>query len=106
MSGISGSSSDYLYRPSIGTNFKYVCHFQMGCGPMMGQKYVGVMKYEYQRITYYFIDNLEYFECFYPYGDNRYDIKKFIFFDKAVLSMLPVIDSDRISFTVMTGRPA
>ena len=50
------------------------------------------MQYEYQGITYYFIDNLEYFECFYPYGDTRYDIEKFIFFDKAVLSMLPLID--------------
>ena len=78
--------------PQYRNEFQYVCHFQMGCGPMMGQKYVGVMKYEYQGITYYFIDNLEYFECFYPYGDNRYDIEKFIFFDKAVLSMLPVID--------------
>ena len=42
-------------------------------------------------ITYYFIDNQEYFNCFTPYGDVRYDIEKFCFFDKAVLSMLPVI---------------
>ena len=42
-------------------------------------------------MTYYFIDNREYFECFLPYGDIRYDVEKFIFFDKAVLSMLPLI---------------
>ena len=64
----------------------------MGMGSYIGERYVGVMQYEYQGITYYFIDNLEYFECFYPYGDTRYDIEKFIFFDKAVLSMLPLID--------------
>lgn len=77
--------------PQYRNEFTYVCHFNMGCGPYIGEKYVGVMKYEYQNITYYFIDNLEYFECFYPYGETRYDIEKFIYFDKAVLSMLPVI---------------
>ena len=78
--------------PQYRDSFQYVCHFQMGMGSYIGERYVGVMQYEYQGITYYFIDNLEYFECFYPYGDTRYDIEKFIFFDKAVLSMLPLID--------------
>ncbi len=78
--------------PQYRDSFQYVCHFQMGMGSYIGERYVGVMQYEYQGITYYFIDNLEYFECFYPYGDARYDIEKFIFFDKAVLSMLPLID--------------
>lgn len=78
--------------PQYREAFTYVCHFQMGMGSYIGERYVGVMQYQYQGITYYFIDNLEYFECFYPYGDARYDIEKFIFFDKAVLSMLPLID--------------
>lgn len=78
--------------PQYRDQFEYVCHFQLGMGPYVGEKYVGVMKYVYQGITYYFIDNLEYFECFYPYADARRDIEKFTFFDKAVLSMLPVID--------------
>ena len=78
--------------PQFRDNFQFVTSFQMGGGPDMGMKYVGVMEYEYQGVHYYFIDNLEYFECFYPYGDTRYDIEKFTFFDKAVLSMLPVID--------------
>lgn len=78
--------------PQYRDQFQYVCNFQMGMGSYIGERYVGVMQYEYQGITYYFIDNLEYFECFYPYGDTRYDIEKFIFFDKAVLSMLPLID--------------
>ena len=78
--------------PRFRDNFRFVTSFQMSGGSLMGEKYVGVMEYEYAGITYYFIDNLEYFECFYPYGDTRYDIEKFTFFDKAVLSMLPVID--------------
>ena len=71
--------------------FEYVTHFYMGTGPYIPSKYVGVLKYELDGITYYFIDNQEYFNCFLPYGDIRYDIEKFTFFDKAVLSMLPQI---------------
>ena len=72
--------------------FKYVTHFYMGTGPYVPNKYVGVLSYELDGITYYFIDNEEYFDCFMPYGNIRYDIEKFCFFDKAVLSMLPLID--------------
>lgn len=71
--------------------FQYVTSFQMDMGPLIGSKYVGVLSYVYEGITYYFIDNLEYFECFYPYSEERWDLEKFIFFDKAVLSMLPLI---------------
>lgn len=74
------------------SQFKYVTHFYMGVGSYNVDKYVGIMQYELDGITYYFIDNEEYFTCFTPYGDIRYDIEKFAFFDKAVLSMLPVID--------------
>ena len=73
------------------SKFQYVTHFYMGTGPYIPEKYVGVLSYELDGITYYFIDNQEYFNCFTPYGDVRYDIEKFCFFDKAVLSMLPVI---------------
>lgn len=72
--------------------FEYVTHFYMSAGKYIQDKYVGVLKYEYQGITYYFIDNEEYFNSILPYGDVRYDIEKFTFFDKAVLSMLPLID--------------
>lgn len=72
--------------------FEYVTHFYMSAGEYIQDKYVGVLKYEYQGITYYFIDNEEYFNSVLPYGDVRYDIEKFTFFDKAVLSMLPLID--------------
>ena len=72
--------------------FEYVTHFYMSAGSYIQNKYVGVLQYKLDGITYYFIDNQEYFNCFTPYGDIRFDIEKFCFFDKAVLSMLPLID--------------
>ena len=72
--------------------FEYVTHFYMSCGNYIKEKYVGVLQYKMDGITYYFIDNQEYFDCFLPYGDIRFDIEKFVFFDKAVLSMLPLIN--------------
>ncbi len=84
---------DYTCIPSeYRDKFEYVTSFSMGCGPLIGERYVGVMQYKLNGITFYFIDNLDYFECFYPYGETRWDMERFTFFDKAVLSMLPVID--------------
>ncbi|MCI9136830.1 MAG: glycogen synthase GlgA [Lachnospiraceae bacterium] len=72
--------------------FEYVTHFYMSCGSYIQNKYVGILQYKMDGITYYFVDNQEYFDCFLPYGDIRFDVEKFIFFDKAVLSMLPLIN--------------
>lgn len=74
------------------SKFEYVTHFYMSAGEYIQNKYVGVLRYELDGITYYLIDNQEYFDCFLPYGNVRYDIEKFCYFDKAVLSMLPLID--------------
>lgn len=71
---------------------EYVTHFYMSAGRYISNKYVGVLQYKFEGITYYFIDNQEYFTGTTPYGDNHWDVEKFIFFDKAVLSMLPLID--------------
>ncbi len=71
--------------------FRYITNFQLSVGPATQNKYVGLFEYEYEGITYYFIDNEEYFRCFTPYGDIRFDIEKFVFFDKAVLSALPIL---------------
>lgn len=71
---------------------EYVTHFYMNCGTYIQNKYVGIFRYEMDGIKYYFIDNQEYFNCVVPYGDIRYDIEKFVFFDKAVLSMLKQIN--------------
>ena len=73
------------------SQFTYVTHFYMSAGNYIQDKYVGILKYEQDGITYYFIDNQEYFTGAAPYGDIRYDIEKFCFFDKAVLSMLKPI---------------
>jgi len=72
-------------------DFKFLTSFQMNMGPLVGAKYVGVFEYELDGVTFYFIDNHDYFDCFYPYSEDRWDLEKFIFFDKAVLSMLPLI---------------
>ncbi len=50
------------------------------------------MEMEYEGVKFYFIDNEYYFAGPKPYGDMRYDLEKFAFFSRAVLSALPVID--------------
>ena len=37
-------------------NFEYVTHFYMGVGPYIPNVHVGIMKYVYNGITYYFIE--------------------------------------------------
>ena len=56
------------------------------------KKYLGIDRYDYKDVPFYFIDNQEYFNCIVPYGDIRFDIEKFCFFDKAVLSILKQIN--------------
>ena len=55
------------------------------------EKYAGVEKLVYDGVTYYFIDNEEYFrrDGMYGYGD---DAERFSFFSRAVLNLLPAID--------------
>ena len=72
--------------------FEYMTHFYMWTGSLAADKYVGVFKYELDGITYYFIDNKEYFDCKKPYGDIRWDIERFSYYSKAVLAILPLID--------------
>ena len=68
----------------------YVNHFYMDL--CWRRQYVGIMQMEYEGVTYYFIDNEYYFAGDKPYSDIRYDLEKFAFFSRAVLSALPVID--------------
>ena len=69
---------------------EYVTHFYMY---LNGEdRYVGILKCVLNKITFYFIDNEYYFTGFSPYGDLLWDIEKFAFFSKAVLSILPTID--------------
>lgn len=54
-------------------------------------KYAGVDMLEYEGVTYYFIDNEEYFkrDGLYGYFD---DAERFAFFSRAVLNVLPMLD--------------
>lgn len=55
------------------------------------EKYIGLDKLEHDGVTYYFIDNTEYFyrEGFYGYDD---DAERFSFFCRGVLSLLEAMD--------------
>ena len=53
--------------------------------------YVGIMTCEYEGVTVYFIDNQDYFTSDRPYLDMPYDLGRFAFFSKALLSALPTI---------------
>ena len=85
--------SNYRGIPDkLRNTFHYVTHFYMGTGPLVPHTHVGIMQHEYNGITYYFIDNLDYFGAEKPYADTRTDVEKYIFFCKAVLSILPIVD--------------
>ena len=53
-------------------------------------RYVGLMSLVYEGVTFYFVDNEEYFGGPTPYADTLYDIEKFSFFSLAALSVLPI----------------
>lgn len=72
--------------------FRYVHHFYMDYGNRPVGVHVGIMEYEYNGITIYFVDNEYYFKCNTPYSsDLKWDIERFTFFCKAVLAIMPVI---------------
>ena len=69
------------------SEMKTVCYFQSFFNGR--DRYVGVKELVRDGVIYDFIDNEEYFGGSYPYTDYYYDIEKFCFFCKAVLSVLP-----------------
>ncbi|MGN0429218.1 MAG: glycogen synthase, partial [Acetatifactor sp.] len=69
---------------------KYLTHFYMDYN--WKNVYVGVLESVVDDVHYYFIDNEFYFNGPKPYGDDpRFEIERFAFFSKAVLSALPLI---------------
>ena len=55
--------------------------------------YVGVMEAQVDGVTYYFIDNEDFFTNTKPYTDDAlFEITKYAFFCKACLSTLPLLD--------------
>lgn len=71
---------------------QYITHFYMRLGSNPFEKYVGLMSLELDGITYYFIDNEDYYSYGNPYTDIINDIERYIFYCKAVLAALPVLD--------------
>ncbi|MDD6212551.1 MAG: glycogen synthase GlgA [Clostridiales bacterium] len=69
---------------------EFVTHFYMYYNGR--NRYVGILKLNYQGVLYYFIDNEEYFGGSTPYGDHLYNLEKFGFFSKAALAILPSIE--------------
>ena len=65
-------------KGEFANKLEYVTHFYMDLA--WRSQYVGVLKTEYEGITYYFIDNEYYFSGPNPYGDICYDLEKFAFF--------------------------
>ncbi|MFV0364712.1 MAG: glycogen synthase GlgA [Suipraeoptans sp.] len=69
---------------------KYLTHFYMDLN--WRKQYVGILQMKYDGIQYYFIDNEYYFSGDTPYGDTYFDVEKFAYFSKAVLSALPILE--------------
>ena len=69
---------------------EYLAHFYMNYN--WKERYVGLLKLELDGITFYFIDNEEYFNGDKPYLGGLWDIERFGYFSKAVLSALPTLD--------------
>ncbi len=55
------------------------------------KQYTGIFETVKDGVTFYFVDNEYYFSGNTPYGDTLWDIEKFTFFCRAVLSFLPIL---------------
>ena len=69
---------------------EYVTHFYMDFH--WKSEYVGILQAEVDGVKFYFVDNEGFFTSEKPYTDDPlFEITRFSFFSKAVLSALPVI---------------
>ena len=65
-------------------------HFYVNLG--WRRQYVGLYKLDYAGITFYFIDNEQYFGRDYVYGSGTDEGERYAFFSRAILEALPKID--------------
>lgn len=72
------------------SKMKYINHIYIDMG--WRKQYCGVFELKHKNCTYYFVDNEFYFGGDKPYDYIHLDCEKFIFFSKAVLSLLPTLD--------------
>ncbi len=78
-------------RQELAEKLTYVNHFYMDYS--WEKKYVGILEAVMDGVHYYFIDNEFYFGGPKVYNDSpRYEIERYGYFCKAVLSALPLID--------------
>lgn len=78
-------------KESVKEQMQYLTHFYMDFN--WKNEYVGVLTAKVDNITYYFIDSEYYFSGPKPYGDDPlFEIEKYAYFSKALLSALPLID--------------
>ena len=67
-------------------DLKNLVYFQMD-----NRIYVGINTLKLDGITYYFVDNKNYFSGSKPYFDLFSDLERFAYFSKAILSALPLL---------------
>ncbi len=82
-----------LYKaigPQWREQMQHVLYFYVNLG--WRRQYVGIEKLEYAGVTYYFVDNEQYFGRDYIYGMGGDEGERFAFFCRAVLETLPKID--------------
>lgn len=66
---------------------EHVLHFNVNLG--WRRQYVGVHKLEYSGITFYFVDNEQYFGRDYVYGSGTDEGERYAFFCRAVMEAMP-----------------
>lgn len=69
---------------------RYIAHIYIDMA--WRKQYAGVFEMEYNGCIFYFVDNQFYFNGDKPYDYIHLDCEKFIFFSKAVLSLLPTLN--------------
>ncbi len=78
-------------KQELKDKLEYKTHFYMDFD--WKEQYVGIMEAEVDGVIYYFVDNEDYFTNSAPYtNDALFEIKKYAFFCKAVLSALPLLE--------------
>lgn len=79
------SAIDQKWREEM----KFICAVRIKLS--WRNQYCGIFSYEYNGVTFYFLDNEYYFKRLSLYG-NYDDGERFAFFSKAILDILPYVD--------------
>lgn len=69
---------------------RYLFNFYVNLG--WRRQYAGVHQLEYEGVTFYFVDNEQYFGRDYVYGSGTDEGERYAFFCRAVLGALPLLD--------------